>query len=152
PAGQRAATRHCPGRAWQSAVLAGIVALSAVARALAALAHPAPTYFPDEYLYAAMSRSLGTSGRPLVRGSTAHFPALLEPLLAAPLWAVGSLETSYRLVQFENALFMSLAAVPVYALARHLGLGTRYSLVCAASAVAGPALVYSSSILADPVG
>ena len=133
------------------AALAGIVAISAIARALAAFTHVTPSYFPDEYLYAAISRSLGASGRPLVRGSTAHFPALLEPLLAAPLWAAGSLETGYRLVQLENAVFMSLAAIPVYALARHLGLTTRYSLACAAFAVAGPSLTYSGSVLADPV-
>ena len=74
---------------------------------------------------------------------TGHFPALLEPLLAAPLWLVGSTATAYRLVQFENALFMSLAAIPIYLLARRLGLGTRYALASAAFALALPDLVFS---------
>ena len=57
------------------------------------------------------ARSRRTAGR-LIRGGAAHFPALLEPILAAPLWAFGSTETAYRLVQVENSLFMSLAAIP----------------------------------------
>ncbi|HEY3182942.1 MAG TPA: hypothetical protein VGJ77_08915 [Gaiellaceae bacterium] len=131
--------------------LAGIVALSFALRVVAAAAHPTPRYFPDEYIYAAIGRSLGSSGRPLVRGEAAHFPALLEPLLAAPLWRLFDPALAYRLVQAENALAMSLAAVPVFLLARRLGLGARWSLACAAFAVALPDLVFSSYTLADPI-
>ena len=131
--------------------LVGIVAASFVARAAGSIGHVTPRYFPDEYIYAALGRSLGTSGRPLVRGVPAHFPALLEPLLAAPLWALAPLGVAYRLVQLENALFMSLAAVPAYCLARELRLSARYALLCAAFAVATPDLLYSSFVTADPV-
>ncbi len=131
--------------------LAGLVVASTAVRALVALAHSTPTYFPDEYIYSALSRSLASSGRPLVRGASAHFPALLEPLLAAPLWLVGSTETAYRLVQFENALLMSLAAVPTYLLARRLGLGSGYALACALFALAIPDLAFSPFLIADPI-
>jgi hypothetical protein len=129
-----------------------IVVGSAVLRIVAAVAHAAPGYFPDEYVYTAISRSLAEHGRPLVRGGPAHFPALLEPLLAAPIWRYASIETAYHLVQAENAIFMSLAAIPVYGLARRMRFGTGYSLAAAAFAVAIPDLAYTGYIVADPLG
>jgi hypothetical protein len=144
----RAHTRALTARVGLTLVVAGSFALRLVASAT----HPVARYFPDEYLYTAIARSLGTHGRPLVRGVPAHFPALLEPLLAAPFQALFSPETAYRLTQAENGLLMSLAAVPVYLMARHLTLSARYALACAVFAVAIPDLVYSAYTLADPVG
>ena len=124
---------------------------SLVVRAVASGSHAAPRYFPDEYLYTALARSLGDHGRPLVRGTPGDFPALLEPLLAAPLQALFSPEAAYRLAQIENALFMSVAAVPAYLLARRLSLAPWYAAGCAVFAVAIPDLLYSAYILADAV-
>ena len=124
---------------------------SAIVRAIAAVAHAAPGYFPDEYIYTSISRSIAEHGRPLVRGGPAHFPALLEPLLAAPIWRYASVETAYHVVQAENAVFLSLAAIPVYGLARRLRFGTGYSLAAAAFAVAIPDLAYAGYIVADPL-
>lgn len=133
------------------AVLVGIIGASFVFRFLAALAHSVPVYFPDEYIYGTLARSLAETGRPLVRGGTAHFPALLEPLLAAPFWLFRDPELAYRLTQAENALAMSLAAVPVYLLARRIGLEKWLALVCGALAVASPDLFFASFVFADPV-
>lgn len=144
----RAHARALSARVGLTFVVAGSFALRLVASAT----HPVPHYFPDEYLYLSMARSLAETGRPLVRGASAHFPALLEPLLAAPFQAFFSPELAYRLTQAENALFMSLAAVPVYLLARRLSLSARYALACAVFAVAIPDLLYSSYTIADPVG
>ena len=58
-----------------------------------------PTFFADEYIYAELARSLAETGRPLIRGASASFPALLQPLLTAPAWLVEDVETSFRLVQ-----------------------------------------------------
>ena len=99
-------------------VLAGIVVVSFVLRFAAALVHTTPLYFPDEYIYAGIARSLAESGRPLIRDHPAHFPALLEPLLASPFWLFHDPDLAYRLTQAENALAMSLAAIPVYLLVR----------------------------------
>ncbi|MDQ3824109.1 MAG: glycosyltransferase family 39 protein, partial [Actinomycetota bacterium] len=132
-------------------VLAGIVGISFVARLAAALAHATPLYFPDEYIYASLARSLAESGRPLIRGTSASFPALLEPLLAAPFWLAGDPMLAYRLTQGLNALAMSLAAVPVYLLCRRLALGNEVALAAAAVAVASPNLLYASFVLADPI-
>ena len=131
--------------------LAFIVAGSAMIRSLFAVEHVAPFYFPDEYIYAAVARSLASTGHPLVRGEPAHFPALLEPILATPLWRLFPTETAYHLIQVENAVFMSLAAIPAYLLARRLALGSGYSLLCAAFTVVLPGLVFSGFITADAV-
>ena len=50
-------------------VLAGIVAASFAVRFVMALGHSTPLYFPDEYIYSAISRSLAEHGRPLIRGA-----------------------------------------------------------------------------------
>src|SRR5262249_46636613 len=122
------------------AALALVVAVSFAVRYCIALAHALPLYFPDEYIYSAIARSLAEDGRPLVRGGPAHFPALLEALLAAPFWLFHDAEIAYRLTQAENALAMSLAAVPAFLLARRLGFGDRLALAAAALAVTIPDL------------
>jgi hypothetical protein len=131
--------------------LGGLVAFSFVLRAIGAVAHAAPQVFPDEYLYATLGRSLAAHGDLRIRGAAVHFPALLEPILAAPIWALASPVTAYRLVQVENALFMSLAAIPAYLIARRLSLSHRYALVCGFFAVAIPDLVFSAYVLTDPL-
>jgi hypothetical protein len=132
-------------------VLAGVVAVSFVLRFAVALAHATPLYFPDEYIYGTIARSLAEHGRPLIRHAPAHFPAMLEPLAAAPFWLFHDPLLAYRLTQAENALAMSLAAVPVYLLVRRLGLGAGWAFAGAALTVASPDLFFSSFLLADPI-
>jgi dolichyl-phosphate-mannose-protein mannosyltransferase len=132
-------------------LLTGIVAVSFALRFVAALAHTTPLYFPDEYIYSGIARSLAESGRPLIRGHSAHFPGMLEPLLAAPFWLFDDPHVAYRLTQAENALAMSLAAIPVYLLVRRLGGGTRAALAAAALTVASPDLFFASFVLADSI-
>jgi hypothetical protein len=131
--------------------LGGLVGVSFTLRLAAALAHATPLYFPDEYIYGALARSIGTTGNLAVRGMPAHFPALLEPLLAAPFWAFGNAELAYRLTQGLNALAMSLAAIPVYLLCRRIGLTSRFGIGAAAVAIAFPDLLFSSFVLSDPI-
>ena len=132
-------------------LLFGIVAASFLVRYVAAVGHTTPLYFPDEYIYSGIARSLAQSGKPLIRGSSAHFPAMLEPLLAAPFWLTNNSDLAYRLTQAENALAMSLAAVPVFLLVRRLGGGAWAALAAAALTVASPDLFFSSFLLADPI-
>lgn len=130
--------------------LVAICCASFAVRAVAALAKATPIYYPDEYMYAELGRSLAESGRPLVRGAESSFPALLQPLLTAPAWALDDVAHGYRLVQIFGAFAMSLAAVPVFFLALRLGLGRGLALGSAALAVAFPSLMYSSWVLAEP--
>jgi hypothetical protein len=131
--------------------LGGLVGVSFAFRLVAALAHATPLYFPDEYIYGTIARSIATTGKPAVRGIPAHFPALLEPLLAAPFWLTHNAEIAYRLTQGLNALAMSLAAVPVYLLCRRLGLSAGFGLGAAAVGVAAPDLLFANFVLADPI-
>jgi hypothetical protein len=139
----RAGTRAAP-------LLAALVAASFVLRLVLGWLRATPTFFADEYIYAELGRSLAETGRPLIRGVSASFPALLQPLVTAPAWLFEDVETSFRLIQFMGALAMSLAAVPVFLLARRLGLGTGVSFAVATLALVVPDFVYASWVLAEP--
>jgi hypothetical protein len=132
--------------------LGGIVAASFGGRLIAAAGRLAPHYLPDEYIYPSLARSFAEHGRPLIRGAGVHFPALLDPLVTAPVWLVTSDPlTAYRLTQGLHAAFISLAAIPAYLLCKRLGLSRWLALGVAAVAVAVPDGVYASSMLADPL-
>ena len=130
--------------------LALVVIGSVVVRVLAAWLVATPTYFPDEYVYAEIGRSLAETGRPLVEGAAASFPALLQPLLTAPAWLVDDVQIAYRLVQLMGAVAMSLAAIPAFLLAREVGIERWIAVVVGALAVAVPDVAYASSVLSEP--
>ena len=132
--------------------LGGMVAISFALRLATSLSHVAPRIFPDEYIYASLGRSLA-DGSLTIRGEPAGFPALLEPLLAAPLWLVAGddVELGYRLTQGMHAFAVSLVAIPVFLLARRLGLSARLGLGCAAISLLLPALSFAPFVMADPV-
>ena len=127
-----------------------MVALSAIARSLAGLARPTPTYFPDEYLYSSLGRSIAESGHPLVRGGSAHFTALLEPLLTAPLWLIHDTDVAYHAIQVFSVTVMSLVAVPVYLVCVALGLRRSTGLIVAAATLCAPAFMYSTWLISEP--
>jgi hypothetical protein len=129
--------------------LAFIVGASFAIRTTMAWLRSAPALFPDEYIYSSIGRSIAESGRPLIRGGPAHFPALLQPIVTAPAWLIGDVDTAFRVVQAIGAFAMSLAAVPVFVLARRLGLSGRVSLALAAFTVLVPDLLYASFISSE---
>ena len=139
----RAGTRAVP-------LLAALVGASFVLRLVLGWLRATPTFFADEYIYAELGRSLAETGRPLIRGASASFPALLQPILTAPAWLFEDVETSFRLVQALGALVMSLAALPVFLLARRLGLGAWVSLALAALTLLVPDFVYAGWVMAEP--
>ena len=132
-------------------VLAGLVGLSAAVRWVLALGHTTPLYFADEYIYSTLAYELAQTGRPTIRGEAASFPALLEPILTAPFWLFDDPELALRLTQGLNAFAMSLAAIPVYLLARKLDLGKWFALGCALVALVIPDLFYVAFILGEPI-
>jgi len=137
-----------PGWVW----LSGIMLASVAGRFLAAASRPAPYYLPDEYIYPSLARSFAEHGRPLIRGAGAHFPALLDPIVTAPVWLVTSdTVTAFRLTQGVHAVLFSLAAIPAYLLCRRLGLSLWVGIAVAALTVAVPDGVYASTMLADPL-
>ena len=88
---------------------------------LVAQRHTGPRYWPDEYVYAAISRSL-VRGHLAVRGESAHFYAILQPIVAAPIWRFFPAHEAYRLIQVENAIAASLVVIPLWFLGRELRL------------------------------
>jgi hypothetical protein len=137
-----------PGWVWVS----GIMLASFAGRFLAAASRPAPYYLPDEYIYPSLARSFAEHGRPLIRGAGAHFPALLDPIVTAPVWSfTNDTVTAFRLTQGVHALLFSLAAIPAYLLCRRLGLSLWIAVAVAALTVAVPDGVYSSTMLAEPL-
>ncbi|HET8607224.1 MAG TPA: glycosyltransferase family 39 protein [Gaiellaceae bacterium] len=130
--------------------LGGLVAVSAVVRMLVAWGHATPVFFPDEYIYTELGRSIAAGGRLLIRGQSVGFPAILGPLLTAPAWLVHDVATSYRIVKGIEALSMSLTAVPVYALSRRVGLTARAALAIAALALAVPDFSLVGLVSSEP--
>jgi len=131
--------------------LVATAAISFAVRLAASFAHGTPRYFPDEYIYSSLARSIAESGRLQIRGAHAQFPALLEPLLAAPFWLTHDPALAYRLTLAMHALAMSLAAFPVFWLARRVGASSWPALACAVLAVSIPDLVYVNFVTADAV-
>jgi hypothetical protein len=132
--------------------VSGIVTASFFGRLIAAAGRPVPHYLPDEYIYPSLARSFAEHGRPMIRGVGVHFPALLDPLVTAPVWLVTNDPARvYTLTQGLHAAFVSLAAIPAYLLAVRLGLTGWIAVGVAALAVAVPDGVYASSMLADPL-
>ena len=132
-------------------LLGALVGVSFLVHALAAWARATPTYFPDEYLYAELGRSIASGGLPLVRGEWAAFPALLQPLVTAPGWLAHDVGLGFHLVQTIEALVASLAAVPAFWLATRLRLSTGVALAIAALTVSIPDLVYTGFVIAEPI-
>jgi hypothetical protein len=132
-------------------LLACLVAASSVLHIVAGWLRATPVYFSDEYMYSELGRSFTESGLPLVRGELAPFPALVYPFLTAPTWLLGDVEASWRAVQLFGAVAMSLACIPVFMLARRLGLTRGLALALAALAIAVPDMVYAGWVLAETV-
>src|SRR4029453_682867 len=123
--------------------LGGILVASFGGRLIAAAGRLTPYYLPDEYIYPSLAHSFAEHGRPLIRGAGVHFPALLDPLVTAPVWLVTDNPiTAYRLTQGVHAAFVSLAVIPAYLLCKRLGVSQWLALGVAAFTVAVPDGVY----------
>jgi hypothetical protein len=86
-----------------------------------------------------------------VHGNHAAFPALLQPLLTAPLWLASSVGTGLALVKALNAVAMASASVPLFLLARRLGIGPRAALAAALLGAASPNLDFAGFVLSNPI-
>lgn len=133
-------------------VLGVMIAGAAAVRVLLLAGRTTPRYLPDEYLYPELARSLASGDGVAVLGQTSAFPALLEPMLLAPIWAVLTPAHAITATQAFHACLMALAAIPTYRVARRLNLGTNASLACASVAAVAPGLFFSALLTADALG
>jgi hypothetical protein len=130
--------------------LLGLIAISVVVRTLVATRRSSPLYYPDEYLYSALARSIAASGRPEIRGSFVHFPALLGPYLMSPAWLISGVEAAYRVALAWGALWFSLAAYPAFELARRIGVSASGALFVAFLALLVPDAAFTTTLLSEP--
>src|SRR5262249_47180848 len=131
-----------PAWAW----LTVLVAVSVVIRGALAFRNPAPWIFQDELLYSELATSFAATGRFAIRESpgTGGF-GVVYPALISPAWALfQKVPAAYTAAKAINAVIMSLAAVPVYLLARRLA-GRALALAAAVLALALPGMAYTST-------
>jgi hypothetical protein len=131
-------------------VLAALVAVSTIARALAGLRVPTPWIAADEMIYAELGRSLWESGRLDILGQDVPFYSLVHPALIGLPLAVFDTALGYDLARVLEALVMSLAAVPVFAWGRRL-MSERWALAAAALTLCLPGLAYSGLLMSETV-
>src|SRR2546423_10000201 len=107
----------------------------------------------DELLYERLAISAATSFSPLpsVHGHVVGNLTQLYPLLIAPLFGQSDVPASLTAAHILNAIVMSSAALPVFALARELQPSRAWALFAAGVAVAGPWMVLSSFLLTEGV-
>jgi len=127
------------------AALGVLVAASAVWRGLAARGVKAPWVMPDELIYSSLARSIASSGHVAIRGVRETGYSVLYPLLEAPAFSSGS---AYAAAKWENAVLMSLAAVPLFFLARRL-LPNVLALLAVVLALLIPSLAYTGELLTE---
>jgi hypothetical protein len=131
--------------------LLALVSLSALGHVIVSLSRASIVFLPDEYLYSELSRSISTSGLPLVRGIQIFFPSLLQPIITAPCWLFGSVEAGFRSSMVLDSIIMSLAALPVYWMGRRLGLSVLLAFAASALTLASPSMLYSSWLLGETI-
>ena len=144
---QRGVGRRVSGAAL---ILAAIFLGSVAARLYAAGLRTTPLYYPDEYIYTALARSIASTGLPSLRGSALHFPSLLVPYLTAPAWLIDNVSVAYRLVLDLGAVWFSAAVFPAYALARKIGISVSGGLLVALLSVLVPDAAFATTALTEP--
>ena len=147
----RSEPRRPGGGGWLIPVaLAVVVAVGAVAYGLLGRLLHGPSVYADELVYMDGARSLAFQGEPLVRGEPYGF-GLLYPAVLAPLFRLAdSVPEAYAWGKAANAVLFSLAAVPVYLLARRL-LPAAWSVVVAALSIAVPSGLYTGLFLTESI-
>jgi hypothetical protein len=129
-------------------ILAGLIAVSTVARAWAGLRVPTPWIAPDEMIYGLLGRGLWHAGHLAILGGPTPFYSAVVPLVVGLPLSLGNLERGYAILKVLQALVMSLAAVPVYLWGRSL-MAKRWALTAAALTLTLPGLAYSGLVMSE---
>jgi hypothetical protein len=130
------------------AVLAGVVATSAVVHWLAVRPIRGPWIVPDEMVYAARGIEFWHHGLSLLfRGPGVGY-GLFYPLLAGLPLSIGRTTDAYSLLKLVQPFVVSLAAIPVYVYARRL-MPARWAIVAAVLTCASPLLLYAGFVMTE---
>jgi hypothetical protein len=127
-------------------ILAGLIALSAVARAAFGLRLDGLWIMPDEAVYGSIGESLYRHGRlAILDGPTVPYSLVYPAIVGLPLTAAG-IQHGLDVVKAIQPALMSLVAVPVYLWGRSL-MPRPYALLAAALTLVTPALVYAGLLM-----
>lgn len=141
----RAALRRVPPGVW----LAAMVVVSAALRILIGRRQPAPWIMVDELVYSELAKSFAATGHFLVRDAAIGAYPPLYPLLISPVYRIfESIPDAYAAAKAINAVVMSLAAVPAYAIARRV-LRPGPALAAALLTIAVPSMAYTGSLMTE---
>ncbi len=129
-------------------LLFGLVAVSALARGLVARGVRSPWIFPDELIYSSLGKSVASSAGLAIRGVHTTAYSVVYPLLLSLPFAGRDPAAGYAAAKWTDAVVMSLAAVPVFLLARRL-LPRWLSLIAAAFALLIPSMAYTGVLMTE---
>jgi hypothetical protein len=141
------ALRSIPTWAWLTAIVVG----SAIVRAVLASGLVAPFIMVDEVIWSEVARGIADVGEPLLRDEPDPGYSIVYPLLISPVYALtDGLVDAYAGVKTLNAVFMSLAAVPAFFLARRV-VRDGFALLAALMTVAIPSMAYTGTVMTETV-
>src|SRR6266542_921668 len=139
------AVRAVPVWAW----LVGLVLVSALVRYAFARRMAAPWIMIDELIYSELAKSFADTGHFLIRDQSSDVYVFVYPALISPAWALfDRVPDAYAAAKVINSVMISLAAVPVYFLARRV-LSSWLSLLAATLTVAVPSMVYAGTLMTE---
>lgn len=108
-----------------------------------------PAVFGDELIYVDLAKSFADDATLTLRGAVDNGHSILYPVLISPAYAFADDGVSaYRAVQVLNAVWIALAAVPAYYLARRVA-SHGWSLTVALLCVLVPETAYSALVMTE---
>jgi hypothetical protein len=126
-----------------------IVGAAAAFRITLSAASSLPTVFGDELIYADLAKSFANDGTLTLRGVEDLGHSILYPALISPAYAFADDGVgAYRVIQVLNAVWIALAAVPAYYLARRVA-SHGWSLAVALLSVFVPETAYSALVMTE---
>ena len=129
-------------------ILLALVAGSIVWRGLQARLVASPWIMPDELIYSSLARSVASSGELAIRGARSSGYSVLYPLLQSLPFSASTSHAAYAAAKWENAVLMSLAAIPVYLLARRL-VPNALALLASALTLLMPSMAYTGLLMTE---
>ena len=107
----------------------------------------------DELYYERLAVSVAQTGSllPRLHGELVPNVNQLYPVLISPMFGDGNIPASFEGAHRLNAFLITTAAIPVFLLARRIGLGRLISLWAGALSVAVPWVVLSSFLLTEVI-
>jgi hypothetical protein len=134
-----------PAWAW----VTGLVVVSTVVRIAIGRRMAAPWIMVDELVYSELAKSLAETGRFGWRGEPINAYGPVYPLLLSPAYVIHeAVPAAYAAMKAMNALLMTLAVVPTYALARRV-VSVPLALLAALLAVSVPSMLYTGTLMTE---